>query len=780
MSDINGTNSEYPSTRSISSLISEEEAILVSLDLVSAARRNLKFLRYVSDSDWLHHPSTLVEAIRRYEELWMPLISDLMVGPNQRPPMILPPFDIEWVWYCHTLNSVHYRDYCLTRFSKVIGKATIFDEENEEYAVNMCREIWTKRYPNEAFANEIESEVYLEEEKRSGNVEMFMGEMRKQKSVYDKFFREPYMGELVYLVAAMRRYKKFLQLVVTQQSDGGGDGDGDGDGCSCVLVPTVDILLMWLTHQSYPTVYAADTKHMEDELLLRVVGPWDHSVNEEDIEETKKLWEATFDQPYEKAGGRLAVDLQGGINAVQTSVFWAVSDSDVNIKYKSLHPRFLLEVCVFVRLRSHMDASQAEKTREFLRLRMFRCHKELKFDKPIWSFAPDSWQKAWHFYSEFGTRGFSLELRHPGSLCFTGTGLLDNVSFSWNDLLRAPSLAFGSEVDQKLRVFTSITPPVQAPYLLKCVPDRSSDDSGAMISDVMLKLNQYRPQEGRWLSRTVLDHAGRECFVVRIRIGGGFWRRGAESPETVKWEDRIIEIREGPWSYVAGSAIGKAPDKVVGTAQPKEISDGIMSWCFSTGDELTVQWESTSSMEMLSLTLTQNSDSYVKLLKGRKMQYEVSKEERKLRKTEEIEDEEEGFVTVVRFSDENPNGKATALMNWKLLALELSPEEDAVFVLLLSLAILRSVSEMRKEDVGGLLIRRRLKEIKLGEKDWGSVILHPSSCSTSSLPSPHLQPWYWNAKTVLGYDPGAEHILNQPNFSVAEGGEKLYKRGIIS
>ena len=27
------------------------------------------------------------------------------------------------------------------------------------------------------------------------------------------------------------------------------DYDGDGDGCSCVLVPTVDILLMWFTHQ---------------------------------------------------------------------------------------------------------------------------------------------------------------------------------------------------------------------------------------------------------------------------------------------------------------------------------------------------------------------------------------------------------------------------------------------------------------------------------------------------------------------------------------------------
>ncbi|KAL2941098.1 Glycine-rich domain-containing protein 1 [Bienertia sinuspersici] len=144
MSEINGDKSEYTSNR----------------NLVSAARRNLKFLRYVSDSDWLHHPSTLSEAIRRYEELWMPLISDLMVELNQRPPMILPPFDVEWVWYCHTLNPVHYRQYCETRFSKVIGRVAIFDEQNEEYAVNICREIWAKKYPNEAFENEVESEEF--------------------------------------------------------------------------------------------------------------------------------------------------------------------------------------------------------------------------------------------------------------------------------------------------------------------------------------------------------------------------------------------------------------------------------------------------------------------------------------------------------------------------------------------------------------------------------------------------------------------------------------------
>lgn len=46
------------------------------------------------------------------------------------------------------------------------------------------------------------------------------------------------------------------------------------------------------------------------------------------------------------------------------------------------------------------------------------------------------------------------------------------------------------------------------------------------------------------------------------RMGDGFWRRGGEIPSAVKWEDRIIEIREGSWSYVA-SSIGRAPGMCV-------------------------------------------------------------------------------------------------------------------------------------------------------------------------------------------------------------------------
>lgn len=525
--------SEGMSTRSFSEISEEEFMIRIGVDLVAAAKRNIGFLRLIAESHWLHQKPTIFEAIRRYEELWMPLISDLMVGST--PPMVLPPLDIEWVWYCHTLNPVNYRQYCESRFSKLIGKPAIFNKENEDYAFNRCREIWIRRYPSEPFENEVDSNlkdlVVCNEE--------VLGEVSKQRCLYSNF-SEPYMSELVYLIAAKRRFKGFLYMM-----------QRFGDGCSR-LVPTPDILLMWLTHQSYPTVYALDVKEMEG-IMEKVVGAWE-AVKKDDVEETKKLWERTFDEPYDKAG----CEAIGRVRKVKPPIYCEVTDIDVNTKYKSMLPRFLLEVFVIVKLNPKTNIMQTGTSNEFLRFRMQRCHRELKINQPLSSLTCDSWEKACHLYCEFGTRGVLLELRHHGGHCFKGSTLLDTLTFSWNDLLRAPSLNLGREIKQKVRVVASITPPIQASYLLKCVPDRVTDDSGEMISDVILRMNQYRPQEGRWFSRTVLDHAGRECFIVRMRVAGGIWRRGGEAPSTVKWEDRIIEIREGSWSYVAGS-IGRAP-----------------------------------------------------------------------------------------------------------------------------------------------------------------------------------------------------------------------------
>lgn len=508
-----------------------------SVDLVAAARRNLGFLRLVSDSQWLDHGPTILEAIRRYDQLWMPLIADLTTV--SKPPMILPPLDVEWVWFCHTLNRANYRDYCESRFGKLIGKPNIFDDENEEYAVNRCRKIWEYKFPSEPFENEADddsrnySSVFSED---------LLDQVSKCRNLC-RMYSEPYYCEMVYLVAAKQRYRGFVYMV-----------HRFGDECSCI-VPTSDVLLMWLTHQSYPTVYAVDFKELEGD-VQKIVGVGD-AVNEEDVEETKMLWERTFDQPFEKAGGAAITR-----PIADPPFYWDVTNTDVNTKYKSLVPRFLFEVCISVKVISSIKQVKRNPSRDFLRLRLAKCHRELKMDKSVSYFKSETWQSAWHLYCEFGTKGFILDLRHRGGFCSKGSSLLDSKLFSWNDLLRAPSLTSEKAIDERIRIVASITPPVQAPYLLKCVPDRVTDDSGAMISDVILKMNQYRPQEGRWLSRTVLDHGGRECFVIRTRVGGGFWRRGGEAPTAVKWEDRVIQICEGSWSYVIGSSsIGRSPEQ---------------------------------------------------------------------------------------------------------------------------------------------------------------------------------------------------------------------------
>ncbi|XP_065852001.1 glycine-rich domain-containing protein 1 isoform X2 [Euphorbia lathyris] len=525
--------------RTLSEISEVESTVRLSLDLVSAAKRNIGFLRAVSESQWLHEKATVVEAIRRYDELWMPLISDLTVGLT--PPMVLPPFDIEWIWFCHTLNPISYRNYCETRFSKLIGKPMIFNEENEEYALVRCQDQWRQRYPTESFENETDSDSSLQPDTVVKNEHLF-NLVQKQRFVCNKF-QWPYMSELVYLIAARQRYKGFLYLLLQRFSD----------GVSSRLVPTLDILLMWITHQSYPTVYAEDMKEMEADIMGKIAEIWD-TVKEKEVEDTKKVWERTFDQPYEKAGG--AIDFHG-VPRVKSPAHWLVSDSDVNTKYKSLLPRFLLEACVSAKFSKVKDIDDDLKFK-VLRLRVVRCHRQLKIDKHISDFSMDSWKKHSQLYCEFGTKGLILELRRLGGGCFKASKLENTASFLWNELLRAHSLTLERQINKQLRIVASITPPVQAPYLLKCVPDRVTDDSGAMVSDVILKMNNYRPQEGRWLSRTVLDHAGRECFVVRIRMGGGFWRRGGETPSAVKWEERIIEVRQGSWSYVAGS-IGRAP-----------------------------------------------------------------------------------------------------------------------------------------------------------------------------------------------------------------------------
>uniref|UniRef100_A0A453RKS1 GRPD C-terminal domain-containing protein n=1 Tax=Aegilops tauschii subsp. strangulata TaxID=200361 RepID=A0A453RKS1_AEGTS len=158
------------------------------------------------------------------------------------------------------------------------------------------------------------------------------------------------------------------------------------------------------------------------------------------------------------------------------------------------------------------------------------------------------------------------------------------------------------------------------------------------------------------------------------------------------------------------------------------------------------------------------------MLVGRRLSYSVKKDS-----TSNNHSEEEQYLTLVRTSPYYPDGRATALLNWKLLAMEFLPKEDAVFVLLLCMAIARTMTEIRREDVAGLLVRRRIREPQVGQRDWGSVML-PDSPSLD----PHLQPWYRNAARVLS---SAEMVLPNRAMPVGnsptDGKDELYRQALI-
>jgi hypothetical protein len=67
---------------------------------------------------------------------------------------------------------------------------------------------------------------------------------------------------------------------------------------------------------------------------------------------------------------------------------------------------------------------------------------------------------------------------------------LNTVNFTWHELARTTNLVMVKNVGSMQRML-STTPPVQAPYLLKCFPDSVTVDSGAMICDVVLRERAY-------------------------------------------------------------------------------------------------------------------------------------------------------------------------------------------------------------------------------------------------------------------------------------------------
>lgn len=74
------------------------------IDLVTSAQSEYDFLRIIDAHPALYMDPVIRNPIYRYEQYWLPLVSQ-----NQEKPLPAP-LDIEWVWHSHILNP--FRSNC--------------------------------------------------------------------------------------------------------------------------------------------------------------------------------------------------------------------------------------------------------------------------------------------------------------------------------------------------------------------------------------------------------------------------------------------------------------------------------------------------------------------------------------------------------------------------------------------------------------------------------------------------------------------------------------------
>ena len=120
-----------------------EKNIHISVDLVDAARKQLVFLREVDKHPDLYSGELVRQAIRRYEQLWLPLVAE------HNGKEIAPPLDVHWVWHVHMLAPYYYEKDCLSLVNCVPDHKLLSDNSRHT-AMQRAKAIWEDSVPGRA------------------------------------------------------------------------------------------------------------------------------------------------------------------------------------------------------------------------------------------------------------------------------------------------------------------------------------------------------------------------------------------------------------------------------------------------------------------------------------------------------------------------------------------------------------------------------------------------------------------------------------------------------
>lgn len=322
-----------------------------SVNLVENSKSHRVFLQTLHSLGISQHRPP-AESVRRYKDLWLPLVAayqgmlrdqensinadddfedDKVWGDRVEAVGLVPPADVAWLWHCHRLAPRRYVDYikmCCSVDGKEVFQEKVMKtlEADPPFALQHCthtadglvvvpstsavfaaatnaRILWEAMYPNDPFFFSAEEEgtcrTCSKEEESSEKMGVLFGFDLIASTERQRAFlwqvSGPRFDDDCFLRDGVTNYERFLRLRASPH------------GRSQIIVPTYQIDLMWHTHilanignyESDCKRIMGHTLHHDDSLTDRSEG----SSLDNAFRATKKLWLEKYGSEYCVEGG---------------------------------------------------------------------------------------------------------------------------------------------------------------------------------------------------------------------------------------------------------------------------------------------------------------------------------------------------------------------------------------------------------------------------------------------------------------------------------------------
>ncbi|KAK7385425.1 hypothetical protein VNO78_31143 [Psophocarpus tetragonolobus] len=637
----------------------EAQNLVLSEDLVASAKQQLLFLAEVDRNRCLYDGPVLHKANYRYKYCWLPLLANHAESPVAEDPLVVP-LDCEWIWHCHRLNPVQYKNDCVKLYGRILDNLNVVSS-TQGTSKEETEKLWKTMYPSEPYELDMNNdsmqdftENFLEAKENTTNYDLISAVKRQTTFFYQ--VSRPYWNEDTFLEGAVARYKGFLHLIKRNRER----------HINRFCVPTYDIDLIWHSHQLHPVSYCNDLVEIIGKVLEHDDTDFDRTKGKKldvGFSETTTQWEETFGSRYRKAGAMyrgsppspLSVD-KYKTDAIPNS---SAPSNKKNQNLIQLPQKMLVQVMLeVVDVRNLPSGHKGKLVVSFYKKQedvLFNTKKQLRISS-------ESLEKQVAVFQCESKGDLILELISRPSFNFRGVRpakVLGKTSINLEDLKNVASklplekwLDLTSVVNWSkpisIRIGLSLTPPVTASYELHFVSVHPLKES--YFSFLLPRKFQ---QIKCWTK--VMDEAGDEIISIQT---------GNLSPEKTK-------------NNINKEVIGKTASGETHLAELK----GTM-WSMMNSDWM-LQVKKTSNEDKCLFELT--GTRKVIIFPGRKLEFQTRYNE-----------EGNRFMTAVEFSRTYPYGKAVALMDLTNGFLEIM-EEWLVLPAILSAFVISNFPDFSNE-----------------------------------------------------------------------------------